>query len=505
MWKRVVAPTVLVSVLWLVGSGISTYFVHQVYESQASVLTENVATIRAAWAMQDGLWRLQVAVAEASGKEPRETRIETAELQAAFEQRLREAEQSCFTPQERVLSKAVREHYCVYRDHIQECLRDLGAPNPQVTQAEEKEKLIRLARAVAEPCRQLLELNERLLADSTARSTRLNRVTDVLHYAFLVVGPMVGVLCGLWIARGMHRSISQIRVTLKGAAGGLDGELSSVEVHTPGDLPELQHLAQVVTDRVRHVVLELEQARQQAMSTERLAAVGELAAGIAHEMRNPLTSVKLLIQTAAQQLPGGSFGEQDLQVAQREIVRMESTIQGLLDFARPAVLRRVRHDVRGTAQRAWNLVDGRARQQHVHVVYEAPDVPVMVDGDPEQLHQILVNLLLNGVESMPSGGLLRMTIQAGDGRHPACRIAVSDSGAGIPPPILARIFEPFVTSKETGTGLGLAISRRIAEEHGGMLVAANREEGGAQFTLELPTSTAVPGNTASGDGQPGRP
>ncbi len=241
------------------------------------------------------------------------------------------------------------------------------------------------------------------------------------------------------------------------------------------------------------------------MSTERLAAVGELAAGIAHEMRNPLTSVKLLIQTATQQLPGGSFGEQDLQVAQREIVRMESTIQGLLDFARPPVLRRVRHDVRGTAQRAWNLVDGRARQQHVNVVYETPDVPVMVDGDPEQLHQILVNLLLNGVESMPSGGLLRMTIQAGDGRHQACRIAVSDSGAGIPPPILARIFEPFVTSKETGTGLGLAISRRIAEEHGGMLVAANREEGGAQFTLELPTSTAVPGNTASGDGQPGRP
>jgi signal transduction histidine kinase len=285
----------------------------------------------------------------------------------------------------------------------------------------------------------------------------------------------------------------------------LDGELSSVEVHTPGDLPELQHLAQVVTDRVRHVVLELEQARQQAMSTERLAAVGELAAGIAHEMRNPLTSVKLLIQTATQQLPDGSFGEQDLQVAQREIVRMESTIQGLLDFARPPVLRRVRHDVRGTAQRALNLVEGRARQQHVNVVYEAPDVPVMVDGDPEQLHQILVNLLLNGVESMPRGGLLRMTIQAGDGRHQACRIAVHDSGEGIPPPILARIFEPFVTSKETGTGLGLAISRRIAEEHGGMLVAANREEGGAQFTLELPTSTAVPGNTASADRQAGRP
>lgn len=503
MWTKVVAPTVVMSLLWFVGSSITTYFIHQIHESHAAALTENVATIRAAWGMQEALWRLQVGIVEASGKGPRETQIETAELQAVFEQRLLEAEESSFTSEERILSKAVREHYSVYRDHIRECLRHLGDAKPLMPGDAEKEKLIRLARAVALPCRQLLELNERLLADSTARSTRLNKVTTVLRNAFLMVGPIVGVLCGLWIARGMHRSISQISVTLRGATGDHDQDTSSVEVHAPGDLPELQHLAQIVTDRIRQVVMELEQARRQALSAERLAAVGELAAGIAHELRNPLTSVKLLIQTATQQLSGRSFGEQDLQVAQREIVRMEGTIQGLLDFARPPVLRRVRHDLLRTAQRALNLVESRAKQQQVNVVYEAPDAPVMIDGDPEQIHQILVNLLLNGVESTPHGGMLRMTIQSDDGHHDTCRITVSDSGAGIPPQILSRIFEPFVTSKEGGTGLGLAISRRIAEEHGGILAVVNREEGGAMFTLELPMSATIAGHADLSDGRPG--
>ena len=242
-------------------------------------------------------------------------------------------------------------------------------------------------------------------------------------------------------------------------------------------------------------------ARRQAMSAERLAAAGELAAGIAHELRNPLTSVKLLIQTATQQLSGRSISKQDLQVAQREIARMESTIQGLLDFARPPKLRRVTHDLRRTVQRALNLVEGRAKQQQVNIVTDFPDAPAMVDGDPEQIHQVLVNLLLNGIEAMPDGGMLKMTIHQDDRRPRTCCVTVSDSGSGIPPQILPRIFEPFVTSKEGGTGLGLAISRRIAEEHGGTLLAVNREEGGATFTLELPVSGAIAASIPLHDGK----
>ena len=488
MWKRVVAPAIVVSILWIAGSSISTYYIHRVYESHSRALTENVATIRAAWAMQDVLWRLQAVVMESPSKEQRETRIEATELESAFDRHLTEAEKTSFTPDEQAFVKAVREHFVVYRDQIKARLQPPGLSGLLTSQTAEKEKTIRLARAVAEPCRQLVEVNERMLAESTTRSTQLSTFVNFMRLAFLIAGPIVGVVCGLWIARGLHRSISQISVTLSDATGELNREVGSVKIQNLSDLPGLHQQVQEVATRIRQVMDELQQARRQAMLTERLAAVGELAAGVAHELRNPLTSVKLLIQTAAQRQPGTVLAGRQLQVVQQEVARMESTIQGLLDFARPPDLHSVAHDLRTTVRRALNLVDGRAKQQRVEIVENMPSAPVIVNGDPEQLHQIFVNLLLNGIEAMPQGGSLIVGIEADNDVRRVCRIIVSDSGDGIPQAILERIFEPFATSKEHGTGLGLAISHRIAKEHGGVLLAANRTEGGAVFTLELPLS-----------------
>ncbi len=488
MWKRVVAPAIVVSILWIAASSISTYYIHRVYESHSRALTENVATIRAAWAMQDVLWRLQAVVMESPSKEQRETRIEATELESAFERHLTEAEKTSFTPDEQAFVKAVREHFTVYSDQIKARLQPPGLSGLLTSQTAEKEKTIRLARAVAEPCRQLVELNEKMLAESTTQSTRLSDFVNFMRLAFLIAGPIVGIVCGLWIARGLHRSISQISVTLSDATGDLNREVGSVKIQNLSDLPGLHQQVQAVATRIRQVMEELQQARRQAMLTERLAAVGELAAGVAHELRNPLTSVKLLIQTAAQRQPGTALAGRQLQVVQQEVARMESTIQGLLDFARPPDLHSVAHDLRTTVRRALNLVDGRAKQQRVEIVENMPNAPVIVNGDPEQLHQIFVNLLLNGIEAMPQGGALTVRIEADDEVRRVCRVIVSDSGDGIPQAILERIFEPFATSKEHGTGLGLAISHRIAKEHGGVLLAANRTEGGAVFTLELPLS-----------------
>lgn len=489
MWKKVIAPALLVSLLWLAGSAVTRYYLREVNASHTGALVENVTSIRAAWAMLDALWRLQVAVLEANGKDARETQIDVADLEAAFEQYLSEAERAAFTTDERDQVDIVREHFHLYRDHIDARLRLLSQEKERSsTQDAEVATTMRLVRGVAEPCRQLVTLNEQLLAGAQDRAERLSFQGTFFRNLFLVAGPILGLLCGLQIARSMHRSLSQVCVTLKGVTGEQGGEYGSVEVSTSGDIPELKQLSQAVADRVQQIVFEREEARRQALSAERLAAVGELAAGIAHELRNPLTSVKLLVQTARQQLSGHPFGEVDLQVAQREISRMEGTIQGLLDFARPPTLRRVIHDLRGTTQRALNLIDGRAKQQGVTVVMESPDEPVRVNGDPEQIHQVLVNLLLNGLEAMPEGGRLDLTIQPMEERDDVCRVTVADSGGGISPEILGRVFEPFVTSKESGTGLGLAISRRIVEEHGGTLRAMNRETGGALFVLELPRS-----------------
>jgi signal transduction histidine kinase len=183
--------------------------------------------------------------------------------------------------------------------------------------------------------------------------------------------------------------------------------------------------------------------------------------------------------------------EKQLWVIQEEIARMENTIQGLLDFARPPALDRVRHDLRETVQRAVNLVEGRAKQQKVAVRPQLPTTAVLVDGDPAQIHQVFVNLLLNGIDAAGRGGVLHVIVSQGDAPGGGCRIAFRDSGKGISAEALPDLFEPFVTTKEQGMGLGLAISRRIVEEHGGTIVAANCAEGGAEFTVTLPTSSAA--------------
>jgi signal transduction histidine kinase len=334
--------------------------------------------------------------------------------------------------------------------------------------------------------RRLREINERLMSQSMTTS-QFYRGLHPLRPVLMVLGTVLGIACGVRIARGFRRSIARISVTLSSTETGASQPLGLVTVTPADDLPALQQQVEAVGQRIRGVLDQLQQTRRQLIRSEQLAAVGQLAAGVAHELRNPLTSVKLLIQTAARRGPSTGLTEKQLWVIQEEIARMENTIQGLLDFARPPVLDRIRHDLRETVQRAVSLVEGRAKQQKVAVRPQLPAAAVMVDGDPAQIHQVFVNLLLNGMDAAGRGGVLHVVVSEPDTPGGGCRIAFRDSGRGIPEEALPQLFEPFVTTKERGMGLGLAISRRIVEEHGGTIAAANCPDGGAEFVVTLPT------------------
>jgi signal transduction histidine kinase len=164
---------------------------------------------------------------------------------------------------------------------------------------------------------------------------------------------------------------------------------------------------------------------------------------------------------------------------------METTIQGLLDFSRPAQPQRTRHDVRETVERAMNLISGRAQRQNVVTELELGDEPLMIDGDPQQLQQVFINVLINAVEAMSGGGELRVVAKPLPGRRQVA-IQIYDTGEGIPPELLTRLFEPFATAKERGTGLGLAVSRRIVEEHDGTIEVHPRRPRGTMFEVNIP-------------------
>jgi len=486
MWKKVVTPALLVCLFWLLVSGTTTYYIFWSRRSHTRIFAENVASIRAAGLMQESLWKLQAAFFDAVADEEIGNYTEFIQLEARFERSLVSAEQATSTPDQQKLVNTIRERFREYRNVVHHglALHETNKTAPPVA-----DQSAVMARSVAELCTELLEINERMMDESEARTAQLENSLLFVRMMFLVAGPAIGIYVGLRIARNLHHSISQISVTLKDVSGELDDEVGCVEilpVGDPGDLSRLNQQVQTISTRIHQVVSELQRARRETVRADRLAIVGELAAGVAHEMRNPLTSVKLLIQTAPRGNPGICLHEKQAHIVLQEIGRMEEIIQGLLDFARPAELHRVRHDLRETVRRALNLVDGRAAHEGVTVIPRFRETPLLVDADPEQLHQVFVNLLINGIESMQGKGMLEVTAEVSDSDARVCQVVVSDCGAGIPHEQFDRIFEPFVTTKERGTGLGLAISRRIVQEHGGLITARNRPEGGAAFTVELP-------------------
>jgi signal transduction histidine kinase len=361
----------------------------------------------------------------------------------------------------------------------------------EAAQQERRElRLLGLAAGVSESAARMRAEHGSWIDGRRQMLVELHLQVVLLRSCILLLGLPIGVILGWRVARRLQSTAARIAVTLNetvltDASSDTASSDMTVQITRDSTFEDVHRQAERVVERVRSVLSELQAARREVIQSERLAAVGELAAGVAHELRNPLTSVKLLLQHAARQPADYRIGEQKLQLILEEIRRMEVTIQGLLDFARRPAIRRIRHDLRETLQRSLNLVEGRMQQSRVQLHADINSRPLWVMGDAELLSQVFVNLFLNAIEAMPAGGLLSVTTELSDsGQH--VRLTVTDTGCGFPAEVFSRLFEPFATTKERGTGLGLAICRRIILEHQGQIRAGNRAEGGAVVAAELP-------------------
>jgi signal transduction histidine kinase len=314
------------------------------------------------------------------------------------------------------------------------------------------------------------------------------RIVTLLTWGLVLVGivaPISGLLLGYAMARRIYQSIYHLSVRIRDATGRLNGETAPVAVVQRGDTVLSPQMTGMVHE-VERVVERLQQREREVLRAEQLAAVGQVAAGVAHELRNPLTSVKMLVQTGLEGAKPAGLPPEDLTIIEHEVRRMEACIQTFLDFARPPSAERRRTDLVGVVRRALALVEGRARRQHVACTTDLPYGPIELLIDGEQIHQVLVNLLLNALDAMPHGGTVHVEVRGPTTESPHVAVSVRDSGIGVPALVRPRLFEPFVSSKETGLGLGLSISRRLVEAHGGTIREENGTDGGAVFTFTLP-------------------
>ena len=286
-----------------------------------------------------------------------------------------------------------------------------------------------------------------------------------------------------------HGVVSSLTVPLYGQARPLG--VLGVHSARPRRFPEadvyfVQAVANVVATAIERHRDEERLRERQLVRAEQMAAIGQVAAGVAHELRNPLTSIKGLVQVNLREAEARGLPAEDLKVIEHEVRRMERTLQTFLDFARPPRPDRRRLDLADVVDRVFALVGGRARKQQVSLRFARPDGPVRVDGDQDQLQQLVLNLVLNALDAMPDGGAVEVELRPPRDGH--AELVVRDTGPGVAADILPKVFETFVSSKETGIGLGLPVSKRIAEDHGGGLTAYNLPAGGACFALRLPAA-----------------
>ena len=238
-----------------------------------------------------------------------------------------------------------------------------------------------------------------------------------------------------------------------------------------------------ITAELERSYAELRQTFEQLLQAERLSALGEISAGIVHEIRNPLGAIKGAVEIIEDELAADSPRREFALIAKREVDRIEKLVQEFVRFARPPKLSKSLTNVNQLIESVIKLLDQQAAAQKVVVEKDlAKDLsPVALDG--EQIEQVLLNLSINALQAMPDGGtLVFRSFQIGD----AATIEVEDSGGGIPANVVGRIFDPFFTTKDKGSGLGLSVAHKIVAQHDGFLAAENTSRG-AVFRLTLKT------------------
>ena len=228
---------------------------------------------------------------------------------------------------------------------------------------------------------------------------------------------------------------------------------------------------------------EIARLRQEMAESEHLAAVGRLAGSVAHEVRNPLSAMRGLVQLLAKEFPSDSPQAEYAQVAVSEVDRLERVVSGLLEYTRPRPSRPMEMSLSESLAATLEFLGDDPRAQGVEMSLEmAPDLP-LVWADPDQLRQVLVNLIVNALEAVDGSGRVSLGARLKDGR---VLVEVSDNGPGLPTSETDQLFDPFFSTKERGSGLGLAIARRMVRAQGGELIARNGDQGGAVFSFDLP-------------------
>jgi signal transduction histidine kinase len=327
-------------------------------------------------------------------------------------------------------------------------------------------------------CEQHRQLHRELIAkareENQAKARGLRLLALMAALVALAFGLLLTMVLGEKVFGPLQRLAQEVGWTGAGEAAG--NEVLAIKRGFEG-----------LKENFDQTQAELEKSREHLLQAEKLALVGKLAAGMAHSIRNPFTSVKMRLFSLGRSLHLAEDQREDFEVISEEIRHIDNIVRNFLEFSRPPKLIMQPISPSTVVDSVIQLLTHRLKAYEVSVRVERREVLPPIAADPEQLKEVLVNLIENACEAMSRGGVIRISEEAAPNEKPPYLVLrLKDDGSGIEPDALDKIFMPFFTTKADGTGLGLSIAARIIAEHGGRIEAHCPPEGGTVFEIRLP-------------------
>lgn len=396
----------------------------------------------------------------------------------AFQNWLQKARKSAYTEAMKGLINQIETEYRTYVDSRNRVI-ELYQKNKRKDGAKLHWEARRQFIVLYDLCERYKLMHE--YAIDRARTESQTRARFITTFAMIIM-PGVAVL-GVLLAYILIKQILEPIRRLAQESGPTPSDAS-----LPDEVKALSRRVYSLMENVDQAQSELERSQEHLAQAEKWALVGKLAAGAAHSIRNPLTSVKMRLWSMNRSLDLTVPQREDLEAISEEIRHIDSIVSNFLQFSRPQKLQREKISPSAVVDQALKLMQNRLQLYGVRVKLERLAVLPEIMADPEQLREVLVNLMVNACEAMVGGG--ELTIQEEEGEDAELgRVAVvrvTDTGPGIQEAIQEQVFQPFFSTKEEGTGLGLSIANRIIKDHGGRLALHSQEGRGTTFTIFLP-------------------
>ena len=484
MWKRIGLRIriyiILAALIFITFAGglVMIWYTYRIEGLFTYIIDKNVAAFQVAEALEIALVNQKGFVTYYFMDGDPDWLRQLGEYRQLFRERIKEASSLVETEQQKESLKLIQTEYEKYIE-----LKDQVISYYKSGKREEGSKIHSEARArffkSLELCEQFRDLYAKRI--SQVRSESLDQA---IRLRVIAGSAIITALClGIVLVFVLIKHILQpVRLL------AMEADRENLPADSENEVKALSRSVRGLIEDFDQTHLELERSRETLLQAEKLAMVGKLAAGVAHSIRNPLTSVKMRLFSLSRALDMPATQKEDFDVISEEISHIDTIVQNFLEFSRPPRLKTQDISPSEVVDLVLQLLRHRLESGNIHLKVNRKSPLPKVQIDPEQMKEVLVNLIVNACESMEGEGVIEISEEEGHikDRGDVVLIRLADNGPGIPEAIQPKVLQPFFTTKEEGTGLGLSIAEKIVNNHGGSLEFQSKEGEGTVFTITLP-------------------